>query len=213
MSTCVKDRKALSGRSAGGNAALRYVLVLVVGAPLLSGCVASHVGNAWQCPLVQGQPCASVADADPAGAGARRGNTGTGLDTAVRTVPGLETPLYRTAPAARDRADDAAAQVSRRRCRGGCRPFAWLRRLGKHRTEGSPDAGVGAADTDAGDVSEPVAMAHTDISMAQDPAADDLRTPEVIGRIWIAPYVDALGVYHEASWVRVVFEPAGWKHP
>ena len=43
--------------------------------------------------------------------------------------------------------------------------------------------------------------------------ADELRTPEVIGQIWIAPYVDSLGIYHEASWVRVVFEPAGWKHP
>ena len=65
--------------------------------------------------------------------------------------------------------------------------------------------GVGEAETDTG---EPLEMPHTDT-----PAVDDLRTPEVIGRIWIAPYVDAHGVYHEASWVRVVFEPAGWKHP
>lgn len=208
MSTC---RKESFGRSAGGNAALRYVLVLAFGAPLLGGCAASHVGSAWQCPLVQGQPCASVADADPAGAGARQGNTVVGPDTADRAVPASETPLYRTAPAAEDRTRDAAAQVSRTRCRGGCRPFAWLRRLGRHGTEASAD--VADADPDVEYVGESEEMAHTDISMAQDPTADDLRTPEVIGRIWIAPYVDALGVYHEASWVRVVFEPAGWKHP
>ena len=206
-----KDRKELSGRSAGVNTALRYVLVLALGAPLLGGCAASHVGNAWQCPLIQGQPCASVADADPAGAGARQGNTGTGPDTADRTVPAPESPLYRTAPAAEDRAEDAAAQVSRRRCRGGCRPFAWLRRLGRHGSEASAD--VADADHDVGYVGESVEMAHTDTSAVEEPAVDDLRTPEVIGRIWIAPYVDSLGVYHEASWVRVVFEPAGWKHP
>ena len=38
-----------------------------------------------------------------------------------------------------------------------------------------------------------------------------LREPEVIGRIWIAPFVDADGHYREASYVRVVLEPAGWR--
>ena len=40
-----------------------------------------------------------------------------------------------------------------------------------------------------------------------------LRVPEVLGRIWIAPFVDADGIYREAHWVRVVLEPAGWKLP
>ena len=35
------------------------------------------------------------------------------------------------------------------------------------------------------------------------PQADDLRTGEVVARIWIAPFVDAGGVYREASYVRV----------
>ena len=209
-------RKESSGRSASGNVALRCGLVLALGAPLLGGCAASHVGNAWQCPLVQGQPCASVADADPAGAGAQQTGarqTGAQLVTADRTVPAQETPLYRTAPAPEDRADDEAALASRARCRGGCRPFAWLRRLGRQGTEASSDASVGAAETDAGYAGEPVETPDIDTSGAQEPAVDDLRTPEVIGRIWIAPYVDSVGVYHEASWVRVVFEPAGWRHP
>ena len=43
------------------------------------------------------------------------------------------------------------------------------------------------------------------------PQADDLRTGEVVARIWIAPFVDAGGVYREASYIRVVLEPAGWR--
>ena len=193
------------GRSLSGNVALRFALVLALGAPLLGGCAASHVGNTWQCQLVQGRPCVSVADVDPAGAGARQtgaraGNTG--------VVAISETPLYRTESVAKDEANETAAQRSRSGCRAGCRPFAWLRRLGRHGTEAPPDGGVGEPDTDTGESGEPPEMPHTDT-----PAVGDLRTPEVIGRIWIAPYVDAHGVYHEASWVRVVFEPAGWKHP
>ena len=43
------------------------------------------------------------------------------------------------------------------------------------------------------------------------PEEDVLRTGEVVARIWIAPFVDADGVYREASHVRVVLEPAGWR--
>ena len=46
-----------------------------------------------------------------------------------------------------------------------------------------------------------------------DPVADDLRTGEIVARIWIAPFVDADGVYREASHVRVVLEPSGWRLP
>ena len=46
-----------------------------------------------------------------------------------------------------------------------------------------------------------------------DPGGDSLRTGEVVARIWIAPFVDADGVYREASHVRVVLEPAGWRLP
>ena len=43
------------------------------------------------------------------------------------------------------------------------------------------------------------------------PDAEELRTDEVVARIWIAPFVDADGVYREAGHVRVVLEPAGWR--
>ena len=45
------------------------------------------------------------------------------------------------------------------------------------------------------------------------PAHDDAREPERIGRVWIGPFVDADGVYREASWVRIVIAPAEWRIP
>ena len=40
---------------------------------------------------------------------------------------------------------------------------------------------------------------------------DDLREAEVVGRIWIAPFVDADGIYREGAYVRAVLAPAGWR--
>ena len=45
------------------------------------------------------------------------------------------------------------------------------------------------------------------------PADENFRTKERIARIWIAPFVDAEGVYREGGWVRVVVEPARWRLP
>ena len=44
-----------------------------------------------------------------------------------------------------------------------------------------------------------------------DPDDGGLRTGEIVARIWIAPFVDGNGVYREASHIRVVLEPAGWR--
>ena len=44
-------------------------------------------------------------------------------------------------------------------------------------------------------------------------AAGDLREAEVVGRIWIAPFVDAGGIYREGAYVRAVLAPAGWRLP
>ena len=43
------------------------------------------------------------------------------------------------------------------------------------------------------------------------PSGEDLRAPEVIGRVWIAPFVDAGGIYREGAYVRLVIEPARWR--
>ncbi|MCY4384906.1 MAG: type IV conjugative transfer system lipoprotein TraV [Nitrospinae bacterium] len=42
---------------------------------------------------------------------------------------------------------------------------------------------------------------------------ESLRTKERVARIWIAPYVDAKGIYREGNWVRAVIRPAGWRLP
>ena len=189
-----------------------WAMALLLGAPLLGGCAASHVGNAWQCPLLQGQPCVSVSQIDPA-APDRRSDTVHSHAEGV-SVAALETPLYRSASiteAGSVGTGNAGVAVRKPICRGGCRPFMRLRRLGRPHVGTSANTGADEIDSgnESGGGSAAQALALT--QAAQDPDATVLRTPEVIGRIWIAPYVDAEGIYHEASWVRAVFEPAGWR--
>ena len=51
------------------------------------------------------------------------------------------------------------------------------------------------------------------VAARDDPSGAGLRAPEVLGRVWIAPFVDAGGIYREAHWVRVVMAPAEWRLP
>ena len=176
----------------------------VLGTLVLGGCATSHVGNTWQCPFIEGQPCQSVKDADPA-------------------AP-VQSDAYMSDPfdAERFRADKARKRAPEAACRSGCRPFGWLRRAFTPRDEKQKDAGVHAVGTEdgtdaqagtasGGEELQPAGLQPADLQPAG-PWRDTARTPEVLGRIWIAPYVDDAGVYHEASWVRVVIEPAAWRH-
>ena len=213
-----KRKKHARGRAA-------IPVFALVAAMALAGCSGTHVGESWQCPLAQGASCDSVAAGDPAvpDAGAAR-------------KPVLRNPLYEARGAGRSGAPAAA-----RPCDAGCGgfdPFAWLARLfgggeadGASEKPGSSAAPVPdntAATPDADSPAPvaarvpPIAEGHTgapDAPAAAAPAAlpapadGDLRTGEVIGRIWIAPFVDADGVYREAFHVRVVLEPAGWRLP
>ncbi len=111
---------------------------------------------------------------------------------------------------ARTPADSGRRESDRgERCPEGCPPFAWLRRLGRSDTdvptESDADGREAAAVPDT-------AGNEQDAHGAVSPSAG-LRSEELIGRIWIAPYVDDSGVYHEASWVRAVVEPARWRLP
>ena len=167
---------------------------------LLAGCSATHVGESWQCPLAQGASCTSIAEADPAvPAGA------------ARPAMLFGEPLR----GARRTADGAVAGDA---CDGSCGLLAWLRGwfgpgAGNPATGPAPDASATVAITEP-EVVPPGAAASvapaSDAAMATD---ESLRLPEVLGRIWIAPFVDADGIYREAHWVRVVLEPAGWKRP
>ena len=178
-----------------------------LGALLLAGCSSGHIGESWQCPLAEGGSCDSVAAADPAVP-----------DSGGRTV--LKDPLWQV----RDSGPEAPAEPPcEADCGGGFDPFAWLARLfgnGEEAatgSEGPPAPTVREADAAASsaapETAEPATVAlPVERASAQDsPDAGDLRTGEVVARIWIAPFVDGNGVYREASHVRVVLEPAGWR--
>ena len=199
-----------------------------IAALLLAGCSTGHIGESWQCPLAEGGTCDSVAAADPAVPERK---------AAERTV--LAEPLWRVRATEPDTLAETPCATA---CGEGFDPFAWLARLfGGGEDDGEGPAGpaegepgpatadtaeaAGAAGTasvssTAPTATEPrpaepaAALLPVEPDPEQDgPAAGDLRTDEVVARIWIAPFVDADGVFREASHVRVVLEPAGWRLP
>ena len=162
---------------------------------LLAGCSATHVGESWQCPLAQGSSCTSIAEADPAVP------AGAAHPAVLFGEPLLGAP-GRPGGAARPGHRDEGGT-----CDGECGLLAWFREMFR----------PGAADPAARTTPEASATVATTEPAAAPGfvVADDasLRVPEVLGRIWIAPFVDAAGIYREAHWVRVVLEPADWKLP
>ena len=200
----------------------RRVLVGTLVALALGGCAATNVGNTWQCPLVQGSVCARVAEADPAAP--KRVSMGTPADVVAGTEPSafrtrpFRARRYRNGTGARVPATGAAARarVSEPTCQGICRlsdRLAW--RAGSADKEPEDRRDTQAEAGSDGDRLQPAGLPPAGLPPAGLPPAgswrDSARTPEVLGRIWIAPYVDIAGVYHESSWVRVVIEPAGWR--
>ena len=193
---------------------------LVLAGFALAGCSGANVGSAWQCPLAQGGTCDSVAGADPA---------------VPRAAPAdgttIREPLYRARGGARA---GPGAQPCEADCDGGFDPLGWLVRLfeaGDGADDSRPaDAGAmriapgtGAGPTHSAGADRAVDSAIDTPALpagpetAAEPVALEpyagLRTQEVVARIWIAPFVDANGVYREGSHVRVVVEPAGWRVP
>ena len=175
----------------------------------LGGCGSDHVGDSWQCPLAEGGSCTSVAAADPAVPVGGSGRV-------------LGEPLWKPHVGASDATADS---VCSKGCGDGSGPFGWLGRLfgsgqdldaGPELNDESLEIMVSAlADPDsetlpAGHAPEPH---DSEAGGLHDGASGDgdLRTGEVVARIWIAPFVDGNGVYREAGHVRVVLEPAGWR--
>ena len=216
--------------------------MIVLGALALGGCSGTNVGSSWQCPLARGGTCDSVATADPAVPQGASVPQAASVPAAVPVAgaarkPVLREPLYRVRGGGRA---EAAAQPCDGGC--SFDPFAWLARLfGADPGSGARpglDPGAGARDdgeagsrpADAGPMkiapeigSAPSQTAGADpaiesaigtpaLPVGPEPSAA-LRTVEVVARIWIAPFVDANGVYREAANVRVVLEPAGWRVP
>ena len=154
----------------------------------------------------------------------------------VAAEPPHGAPLYRP----RRPAGGAELEAGRScgGCEGGFDPFAWLaglfRAVAGEEDDASPAPALAGAEeapssaplvvdaTDAGAPARlpagPAAEGGADDASATAPlppapaAADaELREPEVIGRIWIAPFVDADGHYREGAWVRTVLDPAEWR--
>lgn len=182
-------------------------------AVLLAGCSSGNIGESWQCPLAKGGSCDSVAAADPAVPDAR---------TAGGTV--LKEPLWRARPA--DLTGRPETPPCEAACGGGFDPFGWLARLfdwgaGDEHLANAKSPSTAAAAPVPEPEPEPAEPATASLPADSVPSEDDpggdsprgegLRTGEVVARIWIAPFVDADGVYREASHVRVVLEPAGWR--
>ena len=192
----------------------------LMAAMLLAGCSSGNIGESWQCPLADTGSCDSVAAADPAvpDAGAAR-----------KTL--LTEPLWRQRAGEPGKPAAASCESA---CDGGFDPFAWLARLFQaeaHEGEARPDAGSATQPSDplpGAEAALPAAARTAEPETSSlpaepeaaeehmgggDPHEEDLRTGEVVARIWIAPFVDANGVYREASHVRVVLKPAGWRLP
>ena len=177
---------------------------------LLAGCSSGNVGESWQCPLADAGTCDSVAAADPAVPD---------MDATRYAV--LGEPLWRVREARQG--PSPAAAPCETDC-GGFDPLAWLARLFAPVTDGGEktagpgpvrllpaEAPASAAPSEATAALPAEPDARETHAASEDLLDDGLRTDEVVARIWIAPFVDADGVYREASYVRVVLEPAGWR--
>ena len=171
-------------------------LTVVMAALGMAGCAVTHVGEDWQCPIAQGIQCASVAAADPA--------------VQRPAVPGpSETARVLTASGPADGAREGCVP-----CVVRSSPFAWFAGLFRRDAGGGGDQvrDVDAVDTE---VAAPPPVSEQAAGAGQFAVAEPapVRLPERIGRVWIAPFVDADGVYREGAWVRVVIAPATWKRP
>ena len=202
---------------------------------LLAGCSSGHVGDSWQCPLAEGGACDSVAAADPAAPDAGAARKAVLTEPLWRQRAGEpESPAPKPCEAGCSAGFDPFGWLVR--LFGGDGPAA--EKPGPATAAMAPQSAPGpaapstppappkrekrAAEPETGALPAPGSREPVPASEpgGQAPApgedhhgGDSLRTGEVVARIWIAPFVDAGGVYREASHVRVVLEPAGWRLP
>ena len=208
-------------RSQSGAGSRAGIPAAAIAALLVAGCSSGHIGDSWQCPLAKGGACDSVAAADPAVP-----------DRQAARKSVLIGPLWHARGSNESSPARGPGQACAAACGGGFDPFGWLLRLFRAEareseigttdsTEQNPEPAAGetvaassAARVGGPEPEEPEAAAfpaEADPAHGDSLLGDDLRTGEVVARIWIGPFVDADGVYREASHVRVVLEPAGWR--
>ena len=223
-----------SRRSTGAHAA-----VTVAAALILAGCAGTHVGDDWQCPIAQGAVCSSVAAADPA-VPETRGTDRLADDTPLYRPGDVRVPDTAANSAAESTCETGCNPLAWLARLFGADADGGRGRGNEPVASGRPEDGsaAGAADADAGAASRAVAGKDDGARDALLPATvvpggdappsiadsgasplpvhtalpvDELREPEVVGRVWIAPFVDADGIYREGAWVRLVIEPARWR--
>ena len=213
----------------------------LIGALALAGCSSGHIGESWQCPLAEGGTCDSVAAADPAvpDAGGRTalgeplwqaresapeapGETvcttgcGGGFDPFgwLRRMfgdPGSRIDVRdRSSAGAGDDGSDERSAAGQPEPATAAKVETLLTAPDREADEAASSTAPEAAEPRLGEPATAALPAEA-AAAVDGPQADDLRTGEVVARIWIAPFVDAGGVYREASYIRVVLEPAGWR--
>ena len=204
----------------------------------LAGCAADYVGDDWQCPLAQGSVCASVAAADPAVPQARDPHariveTPTAPDAAGRAAL-LHGPRPEGSKSTAAEELDCASECNPLcwlaelfgasdggpQDADGPGRAADDGRLAKDPVSKDAAGAVGPFGVAAGcaGVTETAGAPgfRRDTVDASAAALHDggghgeVREPETIARVWIAPWVDADGVYREGAWVRAVIAPAEW---
>ena len=216
---------------------------IVLAGLALAGCSGANVGSAWQCPLAQGGSCDSVAGADPAVPQAASVPDAVPADGMTIREPLYRArggaragPAARTCEADCDRDFDPFGWLVRlfeaddgSGARPGRDPGTGAREDGGDDSrpadagamriapgaEAASAQGAGADPAVESAIGTPALPAGPEtmaLPGALEPVAG-LRTEEVVARIWIAPFVDANGVYREGSHVRVVLKPAGWRVP
>ncbi len=219
------------------------LLMAALAALALAGCAADYVGDDWQCPLAQGKVCASVAAADPAVSGTRGtanpvddvplyrridGRTAAGAPAERVDEPACQSdcgPFAWLAGLFAGPVDSESGEAERT----DVARDADIEDTGAAVSQRNGELGTAAAghfdSADSGAESTVIVAAEpsnappsaaddggTDGASGQ-AAADALRTDEVVARIWIAPFVDADGIYREGAYVRAVIAPAAWRLP
>ena len=210
---------------------------IVLAGLALAGCSGGNVGSAWQCPLAQGGSCDSVAGADPAVPDAAPADGTTIGEPPYRARGGASAgPAARPCKADCDGGFDPFGWLVRlfeadpgSGARPGLDPEAGARDEGEDDSRPAdagpikivPGTGAGPTHSAGADRAVDSVIDIPALPAGRETAAEPgglepnagLRTQEVVARIWIAPFVDANGVYREGSHVRVVVEPAGWRVP